>query len=125
LRRVSQTTNMKCVNGSTAPIDSKTLYNNRESVELGVLIQNSVTNRNQKQVAERHANNFGRDISFIICGNCLWCASLLAARAPNEHRCPNCSENILESIPIALTEKFAVIHDQKRRMNLEFSPSAK
>jgi hypothetical protein len=116
---------MKCINGSTAPLDSKSPYNNRQNVELGVLTQNSATNRNQEQLAERHASNFGHDMSFIICGNCFWCASLLAARTPNEHRCPNCSKNMLESIPLALTEKFAVIHDGKRRMTLEFSPTAK
>ena len=99
---------MKCINGSTAPLDSKSPYNNGEYVELGALIQNSATNRNQKQVAERHASNFGHNTSFIICEDYFWCASLLAARTLNEHRCPNCSKNMLESIPIALAEKFAV-----------------
>jgi hypothetical protein len=97
---------MKCTNESTAPLASKLPYDNREYAKLAVLKQNNATNENQKQVAKRYGSNFGHhNISFIICRNCFWCASLLSIRASNEHICPNCSKNKLESIPIALTEK--------------------
>ena len=82
---------MKCISGSTS-LDTESSYSNREYVRLGVLIQKRTINRDQIQLSELHASNFSHDISFIICGNCFWCASLLAARTLNDHRCPSYSK---------------------------------
>ena len=59
-------------------------------------------------------------INFIICRNCFWCASLLESGIFIE-RCPGCSNNTLEAIPINSNERFIISNDQRRGVTFEFS----
>ena len=59
--------------------------------------------------------------SFIICRNCLWCASYLSSNLFGAENCSNCSLDTLEAIPLGSNEKFEVGYDEKRGLTLEFS----
>jgi hypothetical protein len=47
------------------------------------------------------------DAKFLVCNSCLWCASWLAGDNYFE-RCPTCTSERLELIPIAETEAYRV-----------------
>ena len=57
---------------------------------------------------------------FVICGSCHWCASNLADSA-NITKCPGCSEDNIESIPLALGEKYSFDFDKKHGIVLDFA----
>lgn len=62
-------------------------------------------------------------VHFIICRSCFWCASAVAATncymAIN--RCPNCSSNLIESMPITSDETYDFDYDAKRGAVLHFA----
>ena len=59
--------------------------------------------------------------SFVICKNCIRCASYLSSNLFGAENCSNCSLDMLEAIPLESNEKFKVGYDQKRGLTLEFS----
>jgi hypothetical protein len=62
----------------------------------------------QNQIAEIIKNY--HDAKLFICNSCLWCASLLDADNSFQ-KCPTCTSEKLELIPIAETEVY--------RMNID------
>jgi hypothetical protein len=77
----------------------------------------------------------GKEIYFLICESCFWCASLLyfngndnntAGTINNNNTtitkyCPSCSNNRVESIPISYNEVYKFDYDPKRGVTLKFS----
>jgi hypothetical protein len=78
----------------------------------------------------------GKQIHFLICESCFWCASLLRSNNNNNYttadittnndniitkHCPNCSNNRVESIPISYNEVYKFDYNPKRGVTLEFS----
>ncbi len=58
------------------------------------------------------------NVSFLICDNCFWCASVLTAIY--ESKCQSCGRQILSSVPIMNNERFIVEADRKRGVTLSF-----
>jgi hypothetical protein len=48
------------------------------------------------------------DAKFLVCNSCLWCASWLAGDNYFE-RCPSCTSERLELIPIGRTEAYFIV----------------
>src|SRR5919198_949395 len=78
----------------------------------------------------------GKQIHFLICESCFWCASLLRSNNNNNYttadittnndniitkHCPSCSNNRVESIPISYNEVYKFDYNPKRGVTLEFS----
>ena len=58
---------------------------------------------------------------FLICDSCYWCASIVKFLPNFLKRCPNCKNDMLESIPIAQDETFRFDHNAKTGTTLEFA----
>ena len=66
----------------------------------------------------------GKEIHFLICQSCFWCASRLNSiedEAISTSKCPSCSNNRVESIPISYDEVYKFDYDPKRGVILKFS----
>ena len=69
----------------------------------------------------------GKEIHFLICQSCFWCASLLRSNDNNNNyntstkHCPSCSNKRVESIPISYNEVHKFDYNPKRGVTLEFS----
>jgi hypothetical protein len=76
------------------------------------------------QTSSTYRNNIGKgkEIHFLICESCFWCASHFNNI---DHtvttKCPSCSNNRVESIPISYNEVYKVDYNPKRGVTLEFS----
>ncbi len=68
-------------------------------------------------------NIISKEINFIICNMCFWCASLYSnANSSFNVKCPACDDNRnLESIPISKNESFKINYNSKMGVVLEFS----
>jgi hypothetical protein len=69
-----------------------------------------------------------KEIHFLICESCFWCASLLRSNDNNNNNnttitkyCPSCNNNRVESIPISYNEVYKFDYNPKRGVTLEFS----
>ena len=60
-------------------------------------------------------------IDFLLCGSCLWCASHFNNYIEVVTKCPSCSSNNVESIPISNDEVYTFSHNRSRGITLEFS----
>ena len=54
---------------------------------------------NQSQMEQKYCTR--ECTKFTMCRNCFWCASILSAKHFLNEECPNCSLDMLDSIPIA------------------------
>lgn len=78
-----------------------------------------ISNQRQK---EQHQQYGSRErTNFMICNNCFWSASILSAKHFITEKCPNCSLDVLESIPLAQNENFTINYSAKRGLTIEFS----
>jgi hypothetical protein len=66
-------------------------------------------------------------IYFLICQSCFWCASYIASyiyfKRNTEKiikKCPSCSTDNIESIPIAENEKYRFEYDTRRGVTMTF-----
>jgi hypothetical protein len=64
-----------------------------------------------------------KEIRFLICESCFWCASCLNVAKMTVTKCPSCSGARLESMPIADNEISRFGYDPGRGVTLEFSRS--
>jgi hypothetical protein len=65
-----------------------------------------------------------KEIHFLICESCFWCASRLSRiedEAISITKCPCCSNNRVESIPISYDEVYKFNYDPKDGVILKFS----
>ena len=66
--------------------------------------------------------NEGRvKIDFLFCGLCFWCASQFNNYIQVVTKCPSCSSNNVESMPISNDEVYTFSHNRTRGITLEFS----
>ena len=88
------------------------------------------------QTSRHQDSNKGKEIQFLICESCFWCASLLCSNDDNNNDngagtttnnttitkcCPCCRNNRVESIPISYNEVYKFDYNPKRGVTLEFS----
>jgi hypothetical protein len=59
-------------------------------------------------------------INFLLCESCFWCASYFSNYRKVVSKCPTCSSNCLESMPISHNEVYTFNHDPKRGVTLGF-----
>jgi hypothetical protein len=61
-----------------------------------------------------------RQIHFLLCNTCYWCASDIGSKSKFT-RCPSCNSVEVESMPIAKNELYKFECYPKRGITLEFS----
>jgi hypothetical protein len=66
-------------------------------------------------------NTVRNKIDFLFCGSCFWCASYLNNYIQVATKCPSCSSNNVESMPISNNEVYTFSHNRTRGITLEFS----
>jgi len=98
----------------TDNVGIKSLHIHKGLVDL---TEHTVSNR--RQTEQQYCS--GECTNFMICRNCFWCASILNVEHFITEKCPNCSIDMLESIPLARNENFKINYDAKRGFMLEFS----
>jgi hypothetical protein len=60
-------------------------------------------------------------IDFLFCESCFWCASYFNNYIQVVTKCPSCSSNNVESMPISNDEVYTFSHNRTRGITLEFS----
>ena len=65
-----------------------------------------------------------RQIHFLLCNTCYWCASDIGSK-PKFTKCPSCNSFEVESMPIAKNELYKFDCYPKRGITLEFSNAVK
>jgi hypothetical protein len=65
-----------------------------------------------------------RQIHFLLCSTCYWCASDIGSKSKFT-KCPSCNSVEFESIPIAKNELYKFDCHPKKGMTLEFSNAVK
>lgn len=89
---------------------------------MSTLVNLSLQNTSAPSVNER----FYDHASFVMCSSCFWCASDLSGGSKITNKCHACNTaDSLESIPLALNERYTFDNDQKRGIILDFEPSSK
>ena len=78
---------------------------------------------NPKPGAIHGRNGIVKNIHFLLCGSCFWCASQSTNCDVSEviTKCPSCKSKQIESMPISQDEIYTFDHDPKRGVILEFS----
>ena len=62
-----------------------------------------------------------RQIHFLLCNTCYWCASDIDVRKPMITQCPSCNSVEIESMPISDKELYKFYYHPDRGITLEFS----
>ena len=88
-----------------------------ETISYHSNINSKVTNSKKAIVKEIH---------FLLCRSCFWCASYFKIGRVISTKCPSCNDDDkLESMPISYDEVYKFDYDQKRGIILEFSKSCR
>ena len=64
-----------------------------------------------------------KEIHFLLCESCFWCASCLNVAERTVTKCPSCTDARLESMPISDNEICKFEYNPVRGVILEFSES--
>jgi hypothetical protein len=64
-----------------------------------------------------------RQIHFLLCNTCYWCASAIGSESMFTE-CPSCNSVEVESMPISDKELYKFDYHPKRGVTLEFSNAA-
>jgi hypothetical protein len=64
-----------------------------------------------------------KEIHFLLCESCFWCASCLNVAKMTVTKCPSCSDARLESMPISDNKIYKFEYNPDRGVILEFSKS--
>ena len=94
------------------------LYETHSPIMPTFLHANSILYQNNNNTRK------GKEIHFVICQSCFWCASRLNSiedEAISTSKCPSCSNNRVESIPISYDEVYKFDYDPKHGVILKFS----
>jgi len=59
-----------------------------------------------------------REISFLICNSCFWCATVIFHTATS-HICPTCKGKDIETVPIRSNEKHAYNYDARSSIGVQ------
>ena len=65
-----------------------------------------------------------RQIHFVLCSACYWCASDIVSKSKFT-KCPSCSSVEFESMPLSHKELYTFDYHPKRGVTLEFSNAVK
>lgn len=72
------------------------------------------------ETARRPNTTAHNQIDFLLCPSCFWCASNFNY-SKVAIRCPTCSRDNVESMPISNDELYTYSHDGNHGVTLEFS----
>ena len=100
-------------------------------VEQILLRKNTLlAERGGGETTHKISNDVKKQVEFLICPSCFWCASGLssymlrtvaaAKDSASLARCPSCIEGNIESIPVAENEEYKFDYDIKRGVTMEF-----
>jgi hypothetical protein len=89
--------------------------------EQNVLRKNTIASLEHDSETDRHLNTLTHNqIVFLMCPSYFWCASYFNY-SEVATRCPTCSSDNGESIPISNEELYMFSQDGNRGVTLEFS----
>jgi predicted Zn-ribbon and HTH transcriptional regulator len=92
-------------------------------MEQSILRKNTIASLEHGGETGRHPNTpTHNQIDFLLCPSCYWCASHFNY-SKVATRCPTCSSDNVESMPISNDELYTFGHDGNRGVTLEFSKS--
>jgi hypothetical protein len=96
-------------------------------VEQILLRKNTLlAERGGGETTHKISNDVKKQVEFLICPSCFWCASGLSSHmaaakdSASLARCPSCIEGNIESIPVAENEEYKFDYDIKRGVTMEF-----
>ena len=82
------------------------------------------------ETTHKISNDVKKQVEFLICPSCFWCASGLSSHmlrtvaaakdSASLAKCPSCIEGNIESIPVAENEEYKFDYDIKRGVTMEF-----
>ena len=84
--------------------------------------KNEIYSQYSQNYLDPRSHAHRRQINFLICRLCFWCASYLYGSHKAAEKCPICDNNSIESIPVSDQEAFEFEHSQLRGVTLTFFP---
>ena len=98
---------------------------NNESTN-GSITANATKGHSKQIEVNQKVNLKKKETIFILCDSCIWCATFFGKHMlPAESRCPFCLQTELSSFPILPNESFTLNYNEKRGIELKFSPRKK
>ena len=88
-------------------------------IEQSVLRKNTIANLEHGNETNRRLITHNHKY-FLLCPSCFWCASYFNY-SEVAAKCPSCSRDNVESVPISSDELYTFSHDRNRGVILEFS----
>jgi hypothetical protein len=99
----------------------------RQIITGGVIMFNSSGletrldgNNNQ---ARDHKKELCKQIHFLLCESCFWCASYVSSKSISIAKCPNCYNNKIEWMPIARVDLDKLTFSVKEGLELRSAPT--
>ena len=89
-------------------------YTLKQIMKGGVIIfsifglQTRLNNKNHHDGDDKKENS--RQIHFLLCESCFWCASYLSAKSVSVAKCPICYSNKMEWMPIPKVDLDKLTH---------------
>ena len=85
--------------------------------------------RSGGKTTHKISNDIKKQVEFLICPSCFWCASCLSSQmfrtvaakgSASLAKCPLCIDGNIESVPVAENEEYKFDYDIKRGVTMEF-----
>ena|ERR687887_169607 len=73
----------------------------KEMVEGGVIMFNVPGLGNNDNNNADDKKELSKQIHFLLCESCFWCASYLSSKSVSVAKCPNCHDNKIKCMPIS------------------------
>jgi hypothetical protein len=99
-------------------------------IEQNMLRKTILSNMQDDSEIDHNGSSSGKQIDFLLCHSCFWCASSLSSHmlrtaaaakgSASLAKCPSCVEGNIESIPVSENEEYKFDYDIKRGVTMEF-----
>jgi hypothetical protein len=89
-------------------------------VSVGAILKTSQSEEINQQIDTNGYYKVARELYFLICDSCLWCASYFGNEMTNI-KCPLCHKGKIDCMPIGDDEMYSFNHNTSRAVELMFS----
>ena len=79
-------------------------------------LQTRLNNNNHHDGDDKKENS--RQIHFLLCESCFWCASYLSSKSVSIAKCPSCHSNKMKWMPISTVDLDKLTHTHKEEIRL-------
>jgi hypothetical protein len=77
-------------------------------------LENRIDNDNNNRHDRDNKKELSRQIHFLLCESCFWCASYMSSKNISIAKCPNCYSNKIEWMPISKVDIDKLTHSSKQ-----------